>query len=117
MDIEIDDLRSQKRRKASHKILVSYPCQDGGDERVKHTCSTEDISESGLKLVTRHPLPLGTKLPITVTINEQEETKFEFLGEVKWCLEVDNAPTYFAGIKLVEVLENNYKEWKSIANR
>lgn len=115
MEIEIDDLRSQKRRKTNHSILISYPSQDGSDQSIKHTCSTEDISESGLKVVTRRPLPLGNTMPVSITVSEPE-AEFKFLGEVKWCLEVDDAPTFFAGIKLIKILDNSYTKWKSIAN-
>ena len=114
MEIDIDELRSQERQKSSHSILISYPSQDGSELKVKHTCSTEDISESGLKVVARRPLPLGSVLPIEINVVEPRD-HFKFLGEVKWCLEVDDAPTFFAGIKLVKIIENSYKKWLSIA--
>jgi len=115
MEIDIDDLRSQERRKSFHSILISYPSQDGSNQLVKHTCTTEDISESGLKIVARRPLPLGSVIPIEVNTVKPKE-HFKFMGEVKWCLEVDDAPTFFAGIKLIKIVENNYKKWLSVAN-
>ncbi|TQV76906.1 PilZ domain-containing protein [Aliikangiella marina] len=116
MEIGVDDLRSQKRLKGSHGILISYPSQDGSEKLVQHTCSTQDISESGLKIVVRRPLPLGKELPIEVTIGD-EEAVFKFYGEVKWCLEVDPTPTYYAGIKLTRIVENQYENWLAIVAR
>jgi len=113
MEIDIDDLRSQKRLKGSHAILISYPSQDGSDKMVQHTCSTQDISESGLKIVIRRALPLGKELPIEVHIADTDD-RFTFLGEVKWCLEVDPTPTYYAGIKLTQIVDNNYANWLAI---
>ncbi len=113
MEIDIDDLRSQKRLKGSHAILISYPSQDGSEKKIQHTCSTQDISESGLKIVVRRPLPLGKELPIEVHIADTD-ISFKFYGEVKWCLEVDPTPTYYAGIKLTQVIENKYENWLAI---
>ena len=63
----------------------------------------------------RSPLPLGCILPIEVQITDLDE-HFCFTGEVKWCLEINEAPTYFAGIKLLKILKNDYEEWRKIAN-
>lgn len=115
MSDQLDDLRREKRVAGKHSILVCYPSQDGSQKEEKYQCKTEDISEGGLKIVTRHSLPLGCILPIEILVID-ENTSFRFNGEVKWCLEIDEAPTYFAGIKLLKVIENSYQEWRRIAN-
>ena len=115
MPLNLDDLRREKRNAGKHSILVCYPSQDGSEKEIKHTCKTEDISEGGLKIVMRRPLPLGCVLPIEVQVTDLDES-FSFTGEVKWCLEINEAPTYFAGIKLLKILKNDYQEWRRIAN-
>ena len=116
MQNKLDDLRSEKRTAKKHTILVCYSSQDGSKKEVKHTCKVEDISEGGLKIVIRRPLPLGCILPIEVQVADLNKI-FQFHGEVKWCLEIDEAPTYFAGIKLLKIVKKNYQEWRKIANQ
>ena len=110
-----EELRREKRVKSDHAILVSYPSQDGSNKEEKHYCKTKDISEAGLKIVTGRPLPLGCVIPIEIYV-EKADTRFSFNGEVKWCLETNDAPTYFAGIKLLKIIKQNYQEWRAIAN-
>lgn len=110
-----EDLRHEKRIAGKHSILVCYPSQDGSDKKEKHTCKAGDISEGGLKIVTRRPLPLGCFLPIEIQVADMEK-RFNFSGEVKWCLEIDETPTYFAGIKLIKIDKENYQAWRELAN-
>jgi hypothetical protein len=115
MPKKLDDLRSEKRKTGRHSILVCYPSQDGSEKSIKHACKTEDISIGGLKIIIGRPLPLGCILPIEVQVTDLNEC-FDFNGEVKWCLEINEAPTYFAGIKLLKISKNDYQKWCEIAN-
>ncbi|TQV84480.1 PilZ domain-containing protein [Aliikangiella coralliicola] len=112
---ELDDLRRQERRQKRHSIVIRYSSQDGSARQETHECNTEDISAGGLKLVIQRPLPLGCVLPVIVQASKPD-SRFEFLGEVKWCLEVDEVPTYFIGIKLLQIIENSYENWVSLAS-
>ncbi|WP_444994141.1 PilZ domain-containing protein [Aliikangiella sp. IMCC44359] len=114
MVIDIDDLRCQKRCQSKFSILLNYICPESGiDDPERCACLTEDISESGLKIVSANALPLGVSFPIEIQVVELNEV-FGFLGEVKWCLEVDDAPTFFIGIKLLKVIKNDYKKWLNL---
>jgi len=116
LSADLDELRREKRHQNRHAILVSYPSQDGSGIEEKHTCRTEDVSEGGLKVVTRRALPLGCVLPIEVSVDDRAGA-FRFNGEVKWCLEIDEAPTYFAGIKLLNIIGKGFKEWQALVGR
>ena len=107
------ELRQHKRQPQNHSLLVCYPRQDGCHGSEKHACSTRDVSEGGLKIITRRSLPLGCIMPIEVHVSGSKSC-FKFIGEVKWCLEIDQTPNYFAGIKLLEIVENGYKMWHQL---
>ncbi|MET1253715.1 PilZ domain-containing protein [Aliikangiella maris] len=116
MAFDIDDLRAQRRRKRQLSILLTYQQPNHGETKpFEHTCATEDISEGGLKIVSQTPLPLGVSLPLEVKVIKPEQL-FKFLGEVKWCLEVDDSPTFFIGIKLLDIIENEYRNWLELVN-
>jgi len=112
MPNKLDELRSEQRISGKDAIFVCYPSQDGSRKEEKHTCNAEDISQGGIKIVTRRPLPLGCILPIEIQIQDKS-IHFSFDGEVKWCLEIDEAPTYFAGIKLVKLDGKSYQQWRN----
>ncbi|MGX5174200.1 PilZ domain-containing protein [Aliikangiella sp. IMCC44653] len=108
--IDIDDLRAQTRFKSELSIIISFPNQF--DENVMDAidCKTEDISVSGLKVISHQPIPLEYIFPIEIKWL-REGVEFCFSGEVKWCLQTDEQPTFNIGIKLHELLENSIENW------
>ncbi len=110
----IDELRSQKRRAGKYSILIAHSSVDGKGVNVKQVCTTKDVSERGLKVVIRKSLPVGEVFSIEVHALKTD-SYFKFKGEVKWCFEVDEIPTFFAGIKLIKITENSFDNWVKIA--
>jgi len=71
----------------------------------------QDVSASGLKILTRFSVPLGNVVPLEIDLGELWAV-IDVSAEVKWCLEIDEAPTFYVGVKLVDMDKSNLQVWR-----
>ncbi len=107
----LDDLRRDTRVATEHTITVSFVHQQESGRAYSNPCRSQDISVGGLKILTHFPVPLGSIIPMEIDLGEQWAV-IEVKAEVKWCLEIDDAPTFYIGVKLIDVDKSNLQVWK-----
>jgi len=109
----MDDLRRDERYSSRHPVVVKLqqPSDEGGEQTC--ICELKDLSRRGLKLVLRRPLSVGSKLPISVRFDTLKQVA-DITGIVKWCLEIDEFPTYLAGIEILEMSGMNGEDWQKV---
>lgn len=111
MSVDLDDLRSENRTFAEKTISVRYANQSLNNKEETHTCRSQDISAGGLKLISHFPLELGAQMPMEIDLGQMWAV-IDVNAEVKWCLEIDEAPTYYIGVKLIKIEKSNRQVWK-----
>lgn len=95
------DQRNEARAAAKQKAYVRYSMVEIDGEQKNHASALSDYSCSGLRMVCHEPIPVGQVLKFSVVIDELNKS-YRLLGQIRWCLEVDEIPTYHAGVSLVE---------------
>ncbi|MFT6732470.1 MAG: hypothetical protein ACJAS9_000650 [Polaribacter sp.] len=114
MNYDIEDLRDDARKFASQQVEVDFPC-DGG--KLSHFfCSSKDISSSGVKLISLNVMKLGNTHCIKIDLGEGYGI-IKAVGEVKWCLEIDDVPTYYVGVKLQELSATDSENWNKFIDQ
>lgn len=116
MSDELDDLRRERRRFAEHSISVRFNDPSRNNIARSILCSSQDISAGGLKLVSNSPLALGLEVPMEIDLGNMWAV-ISVVAEVKWCLEVDDIPTYYIGIKLIDIQKSNLQVWKKFVEK
>lgn len=111
MPTDLDDLRRENRKYSEEMVTVRYVNASHNDQEETHSCRSQDISAGGLKLVSHRPLALGTEMPMEIDLGSLWAV-IDVKAEVKWCLEIDESPTYYIGIKLIEIEKSNRQVWK-----
>ncbi len=116
MSDDLDDLRREKRKFVEQSVTVRF--NDVSHNNVVRIlkCSSQDISAGGLKLVSRTPLGLGQTVPVEIDLGSMWAV-IEAVAEVKWCLEVDDMPTYYIGMKLIDIQQSNLQVWKKFIEK
>jgi hypothetical protein len=108
MNPDIEDLRDDARKFATQLVEVDFPC-DGG--ALSHFfCSSQDVSSTGIKLISHNVMQLGNTHCIKINIGEKFGI-IKAVGEVKWCLEIDDVPTYYVGVKLQDLSAIDSENW------
>lgn len=116
MSDALSDLRSEVRKPSEKTISVKYFNNSNGGEEEKHLCRSQDISAGGIKLISHRPLTLGSEIPMEIDLGTLWAV-IDATAEVKWCLEIDDTPTYYIGVKLVDIEKSNLQVWKKFIEK
>ncbi len=116
MSVGLDDLRRENRKFSEEMVVVRYINQSQNAREETHSCSSQDISAGGLKLVSHCPLELGSEMPMEIDLGSLWAV-INVRAQVKWCLEIDDAPTYYIGVKLIEIEKSNRQVWKKFIEK
>jgi hypothetical protein len=111
MSDDLDDLRRETRKFSAKNISVTIIDQSTDTKSETFLCRSEDISAGGMKIISHCPLAMGHELPMEIDLGEMWAV-IEVVAEVKWCLEIDDAPTFYIGIKLIKVEQENLQVWR-----
>ncbi|MCF6193859.1 MAG: PilZ domain-containing protein [Kangiellaceae bacterium] len=112
MPDNLEDLRRENRSTTEKTISVSFSNKKNGTDIQVHQCRLQDISSGGLKILTHISLPLGTVKSIAIDLGKPRGS-IQAKAEIRWCLEIDETPTYFLGIKLVEFTKKDLNIWQN----
>lgn len=107
----LDDLRKEPRVSSERIIKVSFVNKEQGSSIQNHQCRSQDISSAGLKIVSHFPMQIGSHLPMEIDLGEKFAV-INVIAETKWCLEVDDAPTYYIGVKLTKIEGSHLQVWQ-----
>jgi len=110
MSADLDDLRRENRKFSDQVITVRYINVSRDNQRETLSCSSHDISAGGLKLISHCPLELDSELDMEIDLGSLWAV-IDVKVAVKWCLEIDAAPTYYIGVKLTEIEKSNRQIW------
>jgi len=110
MSVQLDDLRRESRNFSEKSITIRYKNASRNNQIETHSCSSQDVSAGGLKLISHCPLELDSVLDVEIDLGSLWAV-IDVKAEVKWCLEIDAAPTYYIGIKLVNIEKSNRQVW------
>lgn len=116
MSLDLDDLRRENRKVSEEMVVVRYINKSQNNLEETHTCRSQDISAGGLKLVSHCPLELGSEMAMEIDLGSIWAV-IDVQAQVKWCLEIDEAPTYYIGVKLVEIEKTNRQVWKKFIEK
>ncbi len=105
------ELRREPRKTAQNAISIKFKNRGKGKKNCTHLCRSQDVSAGGLKLLTHCAIPLESEIPLEIDLGESWAV-IEAVGQVKWCLEIDDMPTYYVGIKLLTLEKSNLQVWK-----
>ncbi|MEE4244973.1 MAG: PilZ domain-containing protein [Kangiellaceae bacterium] len=106
----VEDLRVEDRQLCRERFFVRYRLKELDGLNAKHASRLDDYSNQGIKLVSMEPMSVGQVIRLNL-FSMDNSVEFELTGEVKWCLEVDQIPTYHAGVGLKR--EQDIKKWRS----
>jgi len=109
MSDDLDDLRREARTFSETTITVKF-LNEFQNKDESHICRSEDISAGGIKLISHHSLALGQLMNMEIDLGDRWAV-INAVAEVKWCLEIDDSPTYYIGVKLVDIENSNRQVW------
>jgi len=108
------DKRQSQRLVASIPVIVSPNEKHQKQESLNYyDCYSKDLSENGASIITHEPFFVGEKLEIIIELPE-ENSRFLLVAEVKWSLEIDDAPTYFTGVHFLSDTESDCNRWQRV---
>ncbi|WP_144395494.1 PilZ domain-containing protein [Pleionea sediminis] len=108
------DQRDFDRFSSPGKSYTCYKMVEIDGEEKKHASPLSDYSCSGLRIICHEPIPVGQVLQFDVHINDLQH--YELWGQIRWCLEVDEVPTYHAGVWFVENDSLDFEKWSKICD-
>ena len=109
MSDDLDDLRRDTRSFSEKNITVKFLNELQSKEE-SHICRSEDISAGGIKLISHHSLSLGQTMNMEIDLGDMWAV-INTVAQVKWCLEIDDSPTYYIGVKLIDIENANRQVW------
>jgi len=109
MSDDLDDLRREARKFSEKTITVKF-INEFQNKEESHICRSEDISAGGIKIISHHSLALGQSMNMEIDLGNMWAV-IDAVAEVKWCLEIDDSPTYYIGVKLVDIDKSNRQVW------
>ncbi len=112
-DPEYIEERIDPRHSAQKQSFVQYRMIELDGNEKSHASPLSDYSLSGLKLVSHEPIPVGQILKLDIFLPGKVQA-IHLTGEIRWCLEVDEIPTYHAGISFVEDGSRDFDNWREI---
>jgi c-di-GMP-binding flagellar brake protein YcgR len=116
MSVDLDDLRREPRKDAEKTITVKFLDSEKLSQEKTLLCRSQDISAGGIKLISHYPLPLSGQLPMEIDLGDMWAV-ITVTAEVKWCLEIDESPTYYIGVKLVDIEKSNKQVWQKFIEK
>lgn len=114
MNPDIEELRDDARKFATQQVEVDFPCNGGKPSH--YICSSHDISAGGVKLISHRVMSLGDTHCIKIDLGS-DFGSVKAKGNVKWCLEIDDVPTFYVGVKLIDLSEEDTQKWNSFINQ
>ena len=112
MPDNLGDLRLESRTTAEKTISVSFSDKENSTDVHVHQCRPQDISFGGLKILSHISLPLGTVKSIAIDLGKPRGS-IKARAEVRWCLEIDETPTFYLGMKLIELTNKDFNIWQN----
>ncbi|MCO7225318.1 PilZ domain-containing protein [Pleionea sp. CnH1-48] len=117
-EIQIDsetsqDLRKENRYRREELVFIevlSSSAEQHDGLIVK--CSTRDISATGLKVQSSYPLKVNSLLELLVEFKD-DSSRFLLTGEVRWCDQIDDMPTYLCGFEIIEAEHSDIHSWRT----
>jgi len=105
------ELRSEPRKLSDETISIKFKDRGEGKKNCTHICRPQDMSAGGIKLLTHCAIPVQSEISLEIDLGDTWAV-IEAIGQVKWCLEIDDLPTYYLGIKLSTLENSNRQVWK-----
>jgi|GEM_PF-2041298 len=106
----LTEYRSDERLPPQDELYIKYQLVELDGREKLHASRVADVSCRGAKFTSSEPLPVGQMLVIDL-ISPPSQTRYHLMGQVRWCLEVDEIPTYHAGIHFVEDSSEDFAKW------
>ncbi len=116
MSDDLDDLRRETRKSSTDTITARFKDDSSIDNNESFVCRSQDISPGGLKLISHKPISLGKIVPIELDLGTMWAV-IEAQAQIKWCLEIDESPTYYIGVKLVKIEDGHLQVWKKFVEK
>ena len=116
MSDDLDDLRRETRIFPEKAISVKFINESQGGLKEKLLCRSQDISAGGLKLISDRPLVRGSEMAMEIDLGNMWAV-IDVNAEVKWCIEIDDAPTYYIGVKLINIEKSNRQVWEKFIEK
>jgi hypothetical protein len=110
--LEIDDEREHIRQAREEKIVfqITWSAHDTLPPGTVVRCSTENISQRGLRVQLDRPLSEGSQLELGVEISNRTGVFF-LTGEVKWCKSLDGRKRNLVGVEIKERQSGDFNLW------
>jgi len=100
--MENNELRKEHRVPKQESVYIEVLTSSSkSDKGLVVECSTHDISPSGIKVRSHYPIKQGS-------------LKYLLTGEVKWCNQLNDEPTYNCGFELVDAEHSDIKLWREL---
>jgi hypothetical protein len=78
------------------------------------TCSTVNVSRSGLQVILTDPLTVGAILQIGVDLPNANDTLY-LAAEVRWCLlSNDEHQPWMAGFQILNASDSDIERWETL---
>lgn len=110
---DIIEARKESRKDFNEVVFVEILGSSSAtsNDQVILECTTRDVSSSGLKINTDHPLLLRSILEINLSFKKSNQS-FQLIGEVRWtrCIDDDH---YEAGFELLEADHADMQAWSA----
>ncbi len=115
---EIGDERKHIRQAREEKIVFQITSSANGTlpPGTVVRCSTENISQRGLRVQLDRPLSEGSQLELGVEISNRPGVFF-LAGEVKWCKPLEGSKRNLVGVELKERQSDDFKLWQGVLDK
>ncbi|MET1253716.1 PilZ domain-containing protein [Aliikangiella maris] len=109
-----EEQRRHERLQREEKIFIEVlSASDGSsDDCILLECTTQDISESGLKIKSGYPFIIHSILELLISF-ESGGYRFLLTGEVKWFEKISHNE-YLAGFELIDAEHSDYLVWQKM---
>ncbi len=115
MNNQQDSIEARKESRQGFKdaifIEILASSSPTSNDQVVLECTTEDVSSSGLKIKTDHPLLLCSILELNLSFTRSKK-EFQLIGEVRWTRKIDDCH-YEAGFELLDADHADMQAWES----
>lgn len=103
--------RIQNRRKSSERLFVQITaCVEQDMVGATFSCTAQDVSATGLRILCEAPIPNGSKLDLWVD-SRLRPGKYFLTSDVRWTQEEKNGECSI-GIELLDSPTTDFQQWR-----
>jgi len=113
-DFKVEEIKPQKRKENRVGIAFAAECIVSDEKNFNFTTVSSNLSSQGIKILSRSFLAPKQKLKLNLNLIDKIA---KIQTQVIWCDKINGSQDYYAGLKFVELAEEDKEDLRRFLNQ